>query len=479
MKIKALNEIHKTSIEILETMGMEFPDQVVNKKLVEYGIKVENGRAYFTEEQIMELLKKAPSSFTLYARNEKHNILIDMEKTHYVAGYGAPKIREFNGDVRDASLDDYIKLLELVHASDKFNVNGGILVQPADIKAELSHAIMIYSILTKTDKGIMSVNGDSKSAKEIMKLMSIVFGGEEELKSKPRCVTIINSISPLKVDEAALGCLQVCCKYRQPMAIVPAPMSGSSGPISVVGNIALANAEGLALIALTQILSPGTPIIYGSAAMTSDMKTGKASIGSPQYPLQSVYASHLAKMYELPVRSSGSLTDAYGATIQAGYEGMLSLFAAREEKVNFMIHSAGIVDAFSCMSFEKFIADLEMISLLEYYNQDLEVNEKTFALDVIRDAVKTGTFMTHKHTAKRCRKDPWQPTISLRGKLTINEDPNTLMKKSIDAEMNRLLKSYKTPEMDVEILNTLNSYMLELGVDQEVLDRINGKLIEA
>lgn len=473
IKNENLNRINDASIEMLETIGMEFVSPEAKEVLREHGVKIEKDRAFFTRNQIMEYMAKCPSEFKLCARNPEYDMNLNQEDVYYVPGYGCPKIREYDGTVRDAMLDDYLKLVEIVHSSQQYKCNGGILVQPADVQARFSQLIMMYSTITKSDKCILSVNGSAKRIEELAGLMSILFGGVEKLKEKPRFATIVNSLSPLKIDESAEGCLRTCVKYNQPLLVVPAPMAGGTGPISLAGNIALAHAEALAIIVYAQMLNPGNPVIYGSAAMTTDMKTGKAAIGSSGYALQSAYASRLAKMYKLPCRASGALTDAYGATIQAGYESMLSLFSAVEEKINFIIHTGGIVDAFGCCSIEKFIADIEMTRLIDYYNKDLEVNDKTLALDVVKEALKTGTFLTLKHTAKRCRKDPWQPTISLRGKLKLDEDTNIVMKKSIDAEMNRLLSNYKKPELSEDVAKELRKYMEDLGVDSKILDKID------
>lgn len=473
IKNENLNRINDASIEMLETIGMEFVSPEAKEVLREHGVKIEKDRAFFTRNQIMEYMAKCPSEFKLCARNPEYDMNLNQEDVYYVPGYGCPKIREYDGTVRDAMLDDYLKLVEIVHSSQQYKCNGGILVQPADVEARFSQLIMMYSTITKSDKCILSVNGSAKRIEELAGLMSILFGGVEKLKEKPRFATIVNSLSPLKIDESAEGCLRTCVKYNQPLLVVPAPMAGGTGPISLAGNIALAHAEALAIIVYAQMLNPGNPVIYGSAAMTTDMKTGKAAIGSSGYALQSAYASRLAKMYMLPCRASGALTDAYGATIQAGYESMLSLFSAVEEKINFIIHTGGIVDAFGCCSIEKFIADIEMTRLIDYYNKDLEVNDKTLALDVVKEALKTGTFLTLKHTAKRCRKDPWQPTISLRGKLKLDEDTNIVMKKSIDAEMNRLLSNYKKPELSEDVAKELRKYMEGLGVDSKILDKID------
>ena len=56
-------------------------------------LQIHNNRAYFTEYQVMENLSKAPNEFTLYARNKKYNMNININSVHYAPGYGCAKIR--------------------------------------------------------------------------------------------------------------------------------------------------------------------------------------------------------------------------------------------------------------------------------------------------------------------------------------------------------------------------------------------------
>jgi len=214
MNFENILKLHNASIELIEKVGIEYKDEEILATLKENGVKIENNRAYFTEEQIMKNLAKAPSQFTLYARNSIYNMEISIESIDYTPGYGCAKIREYDGNIRDAKLDDYLKFVELVHSSDIFRINGGILVQPNDIDANVSQAIMIYSTIKKSDKCILAIPGTKEAFGHVIDLVSTLFGGREELAKKPRMVTLISTLSPLKVDNNALECIKLSCKYK-------------------------------------------------------------------------------------------------------------------------------------------------------------------------------------------------------------------------------------------------------------------------
>ena len=61
---KVINEIHRASMEIAEKTGVKYHSADAQDILRGHGIKVEDGVAYFTEDQLMDWVKKAPSAFT-------------------------------------------------------------------------------------------------------------------------------------------------------------------------------------------------------------------------------------------------------------------------------------------------------------------------------------------------------------------------------------------------------------------------------
>ncbi|MDO4572137.1 MAG: trimethylamine methyltransferase family protein, partial [Clostridia bacterium] len=78
-----------------------------------------------------------------------------------------------------------------------------------------------------------------------------------------------------------------------------------TGPVSLAGNISLANAEILGVNVLCQLVSPGLPIIYGFAATTSDLRSMGVCNASPGFLKQARYGALLAKRYGLACRSGG------------------------------------------------------------------------------------------------------------------------------------------------------------------------------
>lgn len=468
-----IKKIHNGSVRILKEIGIRLHNQEVIDLLKQKGVKVDGQTALFEEKQLMHWINKAPGRFTLYARNSEHDMFIGGDSTEYAAGYGTPTIVAPDGGRRAATLDDYITFLKLVDQSEYFNINGGILVQPCELPSIQSNPVMMYATLTHSDKCIMGMPGSTGEVEHLMNMGAIIFGGKEEFIKRPHIATMVSTLSPLQIDHFALETILVCARHKQPLIISPAPAAGTTGPIVMAGNISLANAEALAAIAITQVINEGTPVVYGLQSYAADMASGNISIGSPGYSIQAKYCAQLAKMYGLPSRTGGTNTDAKGVSVQSGYESMMSMLLACQNKVNLIIHSAGILDSFAATSYEQFIVDLEIISMIEFYLADIEAEPEDFAFDVIREVGIGGQFISTRHTLERCRKDSWHPEIGLRGHL-VKGSPNEQLFANIERKMQKMLDSYEKPPLPPDILAALYDYTANIvGVDKTIIETIH------
>jgi trimethylamine--corrinoid protein Co-methyltransferase len=306
-----------------------------------------------------------------------------------------------------------------------------------------------------------------------MEMVALTVGGSQALMRQNRIITMISTLSPLQIDHFALDSMIVCARYAQPMIISPAPAAGTTGPVVIAGNISLANAEALAAIAISQMLREGTPVIYGLQSNAADMQSGQISIGSPGYSIQAKYCAQMARMYGLPSRTGGTNTDAKGVSVQSGYEAMMSMLTACQNQVNLIIHSAGILDSYAATSYEQFIVDIEIMSMIEYFLADIKTDPEDFAFEVIKEVGIGGQFLATVHTAKLCRTESWRPRIGLRGAL-VKGTPNEQFMANIRREIDILLNKYRKPGMDPKIREALRAYLCDaVGVSPDILDRID------
>ena len=449
---------------------MSFHSQKALAILREGGIRTEGIRAFFTERQVMDALEKTTKAFTIRARNPRYDMHIDTDNLYIAPGYGSAVIVEADGDARRSTFDDFLKLCAIVQCSDAFCINGGILAQPCDLDAAIAAPVMVYATIKRSDKVLFSVSADKARTQAIMELLGIAFG-KENLAKEPYSITLISTMSPLSIDENALDTLMLCAHYRQPVCIAPGPMAGGTGPISLAGNISLANAEILATNVLCQLIAPGLPIIYGFAATTSDMRDMSVCNASPGFVKEARYGARMAKRYGLACRSGGGMSDAGGLTAQAGVESAMNLFESFAEKANFVMHAAGSLQSFAAVSYEKFMLDIETAARMRYYFSPLDCTDEALGYEALHDVIVDGDqFMYCEHTLERCRIDPFLNTVSLHGR--VNADANAALLSSCRTQMEYLLSQYQKPPLDTAVETQLDDYMRAYGMREEDIRKI-------
>lgn len=456
-------------MSIIEEIGIRLHRKDILEMLQGSDIRVEDDTVFFTRKQIMDLVAMAPEKFTVFGRNSDCNLVVGGDNIEYAGGYGCTSIVELDGSRRKAEIRDYIKFIKLVHQSSGFHLNGGLLVQPSDIPVDQIHILMTYMTMIHSDKCIMGQPGNAKDVQKIMDMAGLLFDGKTDLLKKPRVMTLINTLSPLQFDGIALDTLRVCAENRQPVIICSEPMCGTTAPVTIAGAIAQGNAETLVGIAIAQIIHPGVPVIMAINLTPVDMTTGGVNIGAPAHALGVKYCAGLARIYGVPCRCGGNNTSASGCTSQSGFESMMSMFVSIQEKVNLILHSAGILDGWAAMSYEKYIMDIEIIRMLEYYFNDIFIEKNDLALEAIREVGPGGQFLKHLHTMKNCREEAWISDIAVTGPTDNATTPNQALADNATLKINAMLSAYNRPPIKKEKQDALGNYLIKNGVKPEMI----------
>ncbi len=465
-----LKKIHSASMTILEKTGIKFLHEEALEIFKKNGAKVDGDIVYLTEEQVMSWLKKAPSSFTLYARNPEYNMEIGGDIVNYGHGCGSPIIVGQDGRKKPASVTDYAKMSKIFHTNKRFKLTANSSACPQDLDASLSPVTYFYIDYMFSDKAMMISGGDAKQMEVCMQMAMAAFGVDKEtFMKKPMTITILNAITPLRFDTRMVDTLVCMAKYGQPVIINSAGMAGTTSPVTLAGTLAVVNAEVIAGVVLTQMINPGTPVVYGTQTAIADLRNGSMAIGSAEGALCYKYGAQFAKFYGIPCRGGGALSDAKIVDGQAGYEAMMTLMTCKENKMNLVMHSAGILDGFSCMSYEKVILDFEVIEFVERFYREFEIDEDTMPVELIDEVGHEGQYLTEMHTLEYCRQEPLTPFISVRG---ATDNPQQLMV-NIDRRLNQLLDSYEMPKNDPAKVAKVIELMKEYGVPDSEIAKID------
>ncbi|MGD8996975.1 MAG: trimethylamine methyltransferase family protein [Anaerolineae bacterium] len=456
-----VEEIHKTSMRVMESVGVKFPHGEVIAVFEEHGFKTDGEKVYFKEQQVMDALASVPKPFTIHAPNPDKNVVVGDGSPVFAPGYGAPFLVDYQEGKREPTLADYEDLVRLVDALPNQDMSGHLLVEPSDVSSEAAHLLMLRAHMLHSDKPFMGSTEGHVGARHTMEMAEILFG--EEIGGRPVTVGLINSLSPLGYSDESLGALLVYARYRQPVIIAALAMAGSTGPITPAGLLAMQTAELLAGVVLTQLVSPGTPAICGSTSTNIDMRTGALAVGSPECSLMISAHAQLARYYNLPSRSGGSLADASFPDAQAGFESMTTLLTTVNSGVDFVLHAGGILSAYLAFSSEKLVLDDEICGMMRRYEKGIEVAPETLAYDVIANVGSDGNYLMEMHTVKRCRTEFWTPTVVDRTGL--EEWMAGGRRRAVDRAHQRfqkLVAEHEDPPLDETTVRQLEAYVEEL-----------------
>lgn len=460
--------VHDNTMRIMEDIGLELSYEPALKVLRAKGQRVEGQRVYFDRKFVEEMVAKAPESFILHARNPEHNLICGGEDIIFMPGYGAPFIYEADGTKRDALMEDYDNFVKLAGASKNMHMTGGNVVEPTDTNENTRHLKMTYSHIVNSDKCFMGSSTGYEHAMDTIEMTAILHGGKDVIKEKPALSCLINSVTPLKYDDRMLGGLMAYAETGQAMVIASLVMSGSTGPATLAGALSVQNAEVLAGIALAQAINPGTPVIYGSTSAITDMSTGSLSIGNPENSLFSSASAQLARFYGVPCRAGGGLTDAKTVDAQAGYESMMVLFATSLCGAHFILHTAGILQYYMAMSYEKFVSDDEMAGMILRYLRGIDFSsEDKLAYDVIEKVGPGGHYLTQRHTKKQFKQEFFTPKLSDRQSFDAWEKESMDTKERAIAIWKKTLETYEPPALDPAILEALDAFVAKR--EEEIL----------
>ncbi len=455
-----IEQIHEATLTIMETIGLDFAYTPARDLFAGAGCKIDGQRVFFPKKLVEEQVKKAPSQFTLHARNPDKNVVIGGDHIAFMPCYGAPFVHDMDKGRRQGTLEDYHNFAKLAFENPHIDITGGMMTEPNDVPVDQRNAERLYASMILSDKPFMGAGTGATDAEQTIEMASMVFGSREEMAKKPPFISILCSLTPLAFDDKMCGGIMEYAKAGMPQLISSLSMAGATSPVTMEGTLVVQNAEILAGIILAQLVRPGTPVVFAGSSSATAMRHGTLSIGAPEMAVNTAATAQMARFYNLPVRGGGALTDAKTVDSQAAYESMMSMMAATTSGINFVLHAAGILEGYITASYEKFIIDCEICGMCKRIKKGEEITAEKLAMEAIHQVGPGGEYLTHPHTFKHFRQEFYAPTLEERNNFDVwTKKGNLTMEQRANAKFKELLKNYEAPEMDASIRKELDTYM--------------------
>jgi len=456
-----VEQIHEAALVILARTGVVFNSVEALNHFQKAEARVEGNRVYLERELIEHCLASAPAEYTLQARNPANSVRIGGDHCAVMPGGGPPFARDLNGLRRPGTLADVENFARLSAMSPEVHVLARKAVEAQDVPVATRHLECWRTVLTLADKPVTSgfVNGRPE-AEDALQMLAIVFGGEAAIDGMPVAHCNINVNSPLLYDTMMLDGLLAFVRLGQPVIITPFVMAGVTGPATLAGTLAQHNAEVLAGVALTQLIRPGTPVVYGAATSNVDLRNAAPAIGSPESAVSIAVCAQMARHYHLPCRGGGALSDSHLPDAQSNYERMMTLLISVLSGVNFMVHGLGVLESYLTMCYEQFVIDTELIAMLRHLVRPLEVSEETLALDTIHAVGPGGFYLDAPHTLRHYRKAHFLPNLSLRNSFEQWEAEGSQdTAQRANQRCRAMLEAYVKPPIDPVMEGQLNEFV--------------------
>ncbi|HSJ33439.1 MAG TPA: trimethylamine methyltransferase family protein [Acidimicrobiia bacterium] len=404
--------IHRASLQILSETGIDFLHPEALAVLGRAGAAIDGERARIAPDIVEKAVASAPSQFTLHARNPAHDLRIGGDAVVFCEVASAPNVSDLQGGRRPGNRRDYQDLLRLGQSFNVIHAFGGYPTEPVDLPPSTRHLDALADMVRLTDKVFHAYAlgaGRILDALEIVRIARSI--SADQLRREPSLFTIVNTSSPLRLDGPMIEGLIEMARMNQVVVITPFTLAGAMAPASLAGALALQNAEALAGITLTQLVSPGAPVMYGGFTSNVDMRSGSPAFGTPEYAKAAMAGGQLARRYGIPYRSSNATT-ANAVDAQAAYEAEMSVWGAVMGGSNLVMHGAGWMEGGLVASFEKLVVDVEILQMMAEFLTPIRVDEAELGLAAIAEVGPGGHFFGSPHTLERYENAFYSPIIS-------------------------------------------------------------------
>jgi len=402
-------QVHERTLKILAATGVKVNTAKGRRYLKNAGAEVdENSKIVkFPRALVEESLRLAPKDFCLGARRPGWDLSMNAgECTLMIDGEGTSVIDRKTDEHRPSTFDDWLEATRLIDALDEFGVYWD-MAERSDvaelISSEVGHWRHVFSNFSKH---VQDSSSNAESSLWLLEIIQAVFGDKATVRRTHPFSFLVCPKSPLEIDEQRTDAYLELLGWDIPLAVMPMPLMGGTGPGNMISMTILGNCEVLAMLCLVQAAGPGTPFIYAPALAVMNPRTGAYYAGAIENGLLSSAGIEMARFYGLPVEGSGGGTDTYVPGIQASYERAMSCLIPMLSWPDLIIGSV-LLGGSMILSLEQLVIDAEVFRMCRQAHRGILTHAEMWLDDVIQRIGPGGHFLGEKSTSANIRSGEW------------------------------------------------------------------------
>jgi len=368
--------------------------------------------ARIPRELAEKAVETAPSSFYLYDFYGEQKVHYGGDDIHYDPGSAAIEIADYGAKQSrvptTVDCENYVKVADGLPQIDAVATS----IVCGDVPQSMADWYRLYLLLLNARKPIVTGTFAIESFAIMHELLVAMAGSAEALAAKPRAVFDVCPSPPLLWSDITCANLIDAARAGVPAELVSMPLTGATGPATVIGSAVQHAAECLSGITIHQLAKAGSPIVWGGSPASFDMRTGTTPMGAMATMMLDCTYTQIGKAIKpggLPTHAYLGMSDTKIVDTQTGLETASGAILGALAGVN-MMSGPGMMDFESCFSFEKLVIDSEIVGMAKRLVAGVDDTAEPLALDVMREIGHAGNFLKSKHTRKYFRREDYIPT---------------------------------------------------------------------
>jgi len=399
-----LDKMQMATLEILEEVGIQFPSEKALAIFDDHGAEVDHDAQIvkLSADLVRETLSDAPRTFHVGARDPECEFDLEEGVTYFTTdGCGVETIDFETRERRSSCKDDVGRM---AHVADYLSSMG--FYWPMVSAQDYGKTAPLHELDAAWNNTVKHVQSETlmgpRPANYALEMATVIAGSAEEVRKRPPLSLVLCTIAPLKQDKEGIEGAMVLAEAGIPVGFLAMPNLGTTGPATLAGSLAVGDAEVISGAVLLQLMKPGCPVFHSIMHGYVDPRTG-AYVPYPLGRTAGAAAVDMAHHWGLPsfAGAFGTGSDRPGtwqAASEVALDPLLVALAGAE-----WVTGIGLNEAFTLLYPEAIIYDDELYHRARHALMDLELNEETLALDVIKTVGPGGHFLAQPHTRKHMR----------------------------------------------------------------------------
>jgi trimethylamine---corrinoid protein Co-methyltransferase len=436
-----IDQIHRGTLDILQKTGISvYNDRALKVfKNADCDVDFDTKMVKFPPGLVEECLRKAPSSFRVKARNQKHDLLIGPNNVLFFNFPGTDTIDLNTWEPKTPTEHEHIDLIKVLDALDNvhflnaypyFGFSGGI----PEVMKEIEGVALRMRNSTKVTVAIANNDIDMFTIKMAKAIGTEIFANP-------------NTSSPLTYYTDQVNACFLAAEYDLPSMIWEGATCGGTAPASTAGAVVLSNAELIPYIVLLQLLKPGARVSVANLVLAQNMENGAPAFGEIGVSLHNIAFNQVWRRYGIPtVCSSCGPTSSKRIDFQNGYQKMMPAIISA-------ISGSSILQLYSSIYGEitahplQAILDDDIAGMIGRFLEGVDAGNEALAIDLINEVGPIpGHYLGKAHTRKWWKKEQFEPKSADR--LTYPEWLKADKKSCIEYAKDRMEKILSTHKVD-------------------------------